>query len=1234
MDIVFMQESGREYRRHGIHNGNLVRTVFSNYGVVAQPKDDGPRGAWVHDNNGYIGDVSLIVGAEVTTLDTAGNPVTFHSVVVCPVDRPVLDNEYEKSQITGKLWGFEPVRGYFYEGQEYVAMSTNPNSWPPYWPDAPSGWGNEWNGFYGKDVQLIQQESYFVMNDNNDEEFNDANNNVHNVAFKPDSTNLALNGLGLEVKVRGMQWGQFMAQDVLFWLYEVTNKSTTDYSKIAFGELVGTYVGVTSTEDREEYDDDWSFFDVNQDLTYTGDFDNDCSRNPNWVGEVGMVGYAFLESPGNPFDGIDNDGDASDFGSAPLFEEADFDSSLVSVGDVVILIDDEYNRTEYTISESDSELITRGGTISLTPGLTYLKEGNIWEDESGKEWVNPNAYDGIDNDLDGLIDENYFVHYIQRRLDPDDPNGPPLFNILNPRAYKDYFTKSGLGNTMIDEMRDNGIDDDNDWNMEFDDVGADGIADSDDTGEGDGVATAGEPNFDQTDPDESDQIGLTSFDYFTPAGDFPHRDDEALWDKLAPGFFDVPSSIENGEATGGEDGDFIFGSGYFPLRAGQTERFSIALIYGENKQDLLKNKKTVQDIYDQDYRFSPPPAKPTLTAVPGDGKVTLYWDRKAEEEKDPILKKLDFQGYKIYKATDSNFNDVRNVTNADGIVEGYQPLEQFDLADTVSGYFYPNEELFQDSQGFTYNLGSNSGLVHQYVDEDVLNGRTYYYALVAYDTGDTSNGLFPTENSKFIQILPSGEIITDQNTAVVIPSSFAAGYVLDTTIVIEAGKNTVATGSITATIVDETQLTGHVYRVEFLDTSMDSIDNDNDTLLLDMNDLDEYPPITTFYSVFDTTGIDEFFEPEDSLPVFFSHQNILPESFYIENSIGVEIPPEDYEIDFEKGKIWSSSPSSLGSEILSVSYQYYPIYKSPYINDSPWVSETDDNEVFDGITLQFNNAWTIVPDTNITLITTNTSGVTQENGDSISLVCAIPDDIFDSYKAAQLPNDYMIVFSDDPEFGHSVNFPNTNEIITTTNFRIYDTTHDLEVNYFYNDPNFDHQINQNEVLYFIEENDNDAPFFSGYSAFENIAQSIIFGSGDTLFINITKPFRYGDEYYFTTPLPHVDESSATLQLDEIRVVPNPYIAATTFESPLPPGITSGRGERKVNFQNLPADSKVKIYTARGQHIRTLDHDGSLHSGTISWDLKTKENLDVAYGVYFYVVESEFGSKQGKLALIK
>ena len=144
--LMTQQESGQEYRRTAIHNGNLVKTVFGNWGVVGQPAYAGPRGAWINDNNGYIGDVSLLVGAEVTSSNQDGDPVTFHSVVVSPVSRPILGSMEQSS--SGTPWGFEPVAGYMNESQEFIAMSTNPSSWPPSWPDKSSDWNGEWNGFF------------------------------------------------------------------------------------------------------------------------------------------------------------------------------------------------------------------------------------------------------------------------------------------------------------------------------------------------------------------------------------------------------------------------------------------------------------------------------------------------------------------------------------------------------------------------------------------------------------------------------------------------------------------------------------------------------------------------------------------------------------------------------------------------------------------------------------------------------------------------------------------------------------------------------------------------------------------------------------------------------------------------------------------------------------------------------------------------------------------------------
>jgi hypothetical protein len=90
--------------------------------------------------------------------------------------------------------------------------------------------------------------------------------------------------------------------------------------------------------------------------------------------------------------------------------------------------------------------------------------------------------DGVDNDGNGAIDEN-----IDEGID-----------------------------AMIDEARNDGIDNDGDWDPLTDDVGLDGVGDTGDEGEDDGKPTSGapfglpgEPNIDVTDVSETDQIGIT-----------------------------------------------------------------------------------------------------------------------------------------------------------------------------------------------------------------------------------------------------------------------------------------------------------------------------------------------------------------------------------------------------------------------------------------------------------------------------------------------------------------------------------------------------------------------------------------------------------------------------------------------------------------------------------------------------------------------------------------------------
>ena len=83
-------------------------------------------------------------------------------------------------------------------------------------------------------------------------------------------------------------------------------------------------------------------------------------------------------------------------------------------------------------------------------------------------------------------------------------------------------------------------------------------------------------------------------------------DDPRLWEEMLPGYFN--NSISN------TDADFLFSSGYFPLRKNLTERFSIALLFGDNLPDLVRNKQTVQTIYNQNYNFAKAPDLPSVWA--------------------------------------------------------------------------------------------------------------------------------------------------------------------------------------------------------------------------------------------------------------------------------------------------------------------------------------------------------------------------------------------------------------------------------------------------------------------------------------------------------------------------------------------------------------------------------------------------------------------------------------------
>jgi len=81
-------------------------------------------------------------------------------------------------------------------------------------------------------------------------------------------------------------------------------------------------------------------------------------------------------------------------------------------------------------------------------------------------------------------------------------------------------------------------------------------------------------------------------------------------------------------------------------------------------------------------------------------------------------------------------------------------------------------------------------------------------------------------------------------------------------------------------------------------------------------------------------------------------------------------------------------------------------------------------------------------------------------------------------------------------------------------------------------------------------------------------------------------------------------------------------------------LSLGEASGAYGFRGLPALCTVRIYTVKGDLVQTLYHDGS-NDGYVAWNLRTKDNLDVAPGLYIFHVDGhDAGTHYGKFAIIK
>jgi len=1108
--------------REGYMTGNRVFLYFRNTTELSDwPKAEVSR--WPNNYEGVkmTDGIGLLVGA-VVYLKNDTVPVTDPTEIAVRKDLEelyFLQTSYREMMDrnpTGTVeWGFYPVFGYFNEGQEYPAMSNDPQTYPVSgWPfrGSETHWSGNWDGRYGQGQIRADLETYFVANDAHDQEYLGPEDKAKYYPrpgrfigdIRPDVTiqaGLPWGGLGLRVEQRGYQWNNPQARDAIFWEYTISNISDYDLPKVAFGYWVDNAIG-------HDADDELGFFDKKIDLAYSWDI--------NGVGrgglKTGTMGFAYLESPGLAYDGIDNDEDG-------LIDEQRDNIAVTKVGPTAGINDLNLFLDTYKLKAED------------------LKEH--WDADEDQDWM-----DGIDDNGDGIYQTSEFAG--------------------------DDIGLDGIGPGEI--------------NYTGPDIDGSECNHKPDFIEGQGC----EPNFAFTDVTESDMVGLTSFMLFPVQPKVPpytkwFRNDRSMWDIIGQDtLVEYLGNISNLIET--------FASGPFPLYQGRSERISMSELHSYDPLEglnsathsapaLYEQKRIVQVIYEKDYQFAKPPLMPKLTATAGDGKVILTWDNRADTQtKDAFLKnKNDFEGYKIFRATDKKMSDAEVITDGYGTPMFKKPVFQCDLIDGIRGF-----TNFGMVNGVGYNLGHDSGLVHHFIDTNVQNGRTYYYAIVAYDYGapDIAPGIAPSENNVIIDLDEAENVKgIGRNVQIVVPHQKAAGFIPPSVELVDSLTN--GTGTISLEILAEGSLKyDHEYVVKF----------GVDTLEKASHYQHGYKYINNSMKIYDVTA--------DNTQVYAD----VPESFAFSNLVfddagGYWVINTDSEISTDifdglrmtlsgqvKKAVWNNKESGW---LVGKS----PIFVQPSVSESkffPW---------------DYDIVFTETPSYKGRI---SPQAIKNEAGKRISR------------------NDLLT--------GQHFNFYVINKTFKDAdgNYELLDLiVHDLDKNGEFDmlkDRVFCGPVNSKGwwagTAFLID--------FRGVGSAEKLPSP-----GDVYRVRYSRPFTADDGFSFIIRKGEgLDKVALKESMKDIKVVPNPYVATNAMETAVGNPLLNQR--RSLMFIHIPAQCSIKIFTVSGILVDEIDVNNANDDGIVHWNLQTMEGLEVAAGMYVYQVKSsETGDEKfGKFAIIK
>ncbi|HMN16888.1 MAG TPA: hypothetical protein PKD03_04680 [Ignavibacteriaceae bacterium] len=707
-------------------------------------------------------------------------------------------------------------------------------------------------------------------------------------------------------------------------------------------------------------------------------------------------------------------------------------------------------------------------------------------------------------------------------------------------------------------------------------------------------------------------MGVTDFHYFSR--EFAPKTDEEMWAIISsnpnnPNLM-VPSAYFHGPdkrmditnldslkkyfPTGAAINYFIM-TGPFTLNPGETVNSAVGLVMGNsgtipNQPDtvnLMSNMRMLQQLSKRAFQGSGPPKTPIVRAVAGDKEVKLFWDSAAEDSRDVLTGKKDFEGYKIYRSDNLGKTWGTPITDQFGKVIGYKPIKIFDLIDGIKG----------PDPAFNQWLGDDSGIKHTYTDKNLLNGVEYWYCVTSYDKGNQN----PDSLEQSYQS-PLGSSILESNTVSVVPGVRPQNFQppdFSPTLTPEGSLppiGGVCQGFVSIEIVDPDSITGDDYVVTFVDSTIEVTGSDTNYVLgLNLYRINSVTRDTTI--LLDHHLFSD--ESRDNLPVTDGFRLVA-----INTPSGVAFQGWTLVNEDTSTFQWSTKPiPKYIGDLQTAQEEVYTIDDYRITIDTIGGLNARLYDYFTGIL--YDTIFYHLP-LKVEVVTDPNNPIdVSQNTLLIEFAVKAPWEEYRKFYYSRLGWDLIPggnAYSAG-SFGFYERYPDM------LNFERYE---------------IDPVTNDTTVTGLVLRTNNQPDTYINADGVTVNQIAIAPSQGDQFTIRTFKPFRKEIRYEFSTRKAGYTDSK-NIDLSKIRAVPDPYIVSNEYE-------TSQFGKRLM-FNHLPNECKISIYTVAGDFVDEIYHNDN--RGFDFWDLRTYNDQYIAYGLYVFVVKLPDGTQHvGKFLVIK